>query len=153
MHKVAPAVEAAIAIPLLHIADATAAVILGQGIRRVGLLGTNFTMTEDFYRGRLEAKHRLQVLVPPPAARQTVHRIIYDELVLGQIRPDSKAAYKAIMEELVAQGAAGIILGCTEIGLLVQEGDVSVPLFDTTAIHARAAVDWALAPDSSEPAG
>lgn len=147
MHKVAPAIEAAVEIPLLHIADATAAAILARDIGRIGLLGTNFTMTEAFYRGRLQTKHGLEVLVPPAAARETVHRVIYDELVMGKIRPASKAQYVAIMEDLIEQGAEGIILGCTEIGLLVKEGDVPVPLFDTTELHARAAVQWALALD------
>lgn len=145
MHKVAGAIEAAVTIPLLHIADATATAIEAAAIRRVGLLGTNFTMTEDFYRGRLAEKHGLEVLVPPPADREIVHRIIYDELVMGQIRAESRAHYVGIMEDLIARGAQGIILGCTEISLLVQEGDVAVPLFDTTEIHARMAVQWALA--------
>ena len=147
MHKVADAIEAAASIPLLHIADATAAPIHARGLRRVGLLGTAFTMAEDFYRGRLETEHDLQVLIPEPEARDVVHRIIYEELVMGETRAASKAHYVAIMEALIKRGAEGIILGCTEIGLLVQEGDVAVPLFDTTEIHARAAVDWALAPN------
>ena len=151
MHRVAPAVEAAVEIPLLHIADATAAAIRARGLRRIGLLGTNFTMTQPFYRGRLEEKHGFEVLVPPPAARATVHRVIYDELVLGQIRPSSRAEYVAIMEGLAAQGAQGIVLGCTEIGLLVKDGDVDIPLFDTTEIHARAAVARALAPNAGGP--
>lgn len=145
MHKVAGVIEAAVDIPLLHIADATAAAIQAEGIARVGLLGTNFTMTEDFYRGRLVEQHGLEVLLPAAPARKIVHRIIYEELVMGQIRQQSRAHYVTIMEELIARGAQGIILGCTEIGLLVRPGDVSVPLFDTTEIHARAAVRRALA--------
>lgn len=144
MHKVAPAIEAAVTIPLLHIADPTAAAAKGAGIRSVGLLGTRFTMEEDFYRGRLEARHGLRVLIPEAADREVVHRVIYDELCLGATREESRAAYRAIIDRLVAQGAAGIILGCTEIGLLVKPEDSPVPLFDTTALHAASAVDFAL---------
>jgi len=145
MHKMADQVQEQIDIPLLHIADATAERILSQGLRSIGLLGTKFTMEEDFYRGRLVGKYGLQVLIPTPQERETVHCVIYDELCLGQIEPRSKAQYVAIMENLVRQGAEGIILGCTEIGLLVEAADSQVPLFDTTLIHAQAAVDWALA--------
>ena len=145
MHKMAEEVAAAIGIPLLHIADATAERIKAQGLRKVGLLGTRFTMEEDFYRGRLERKHGLTVLIPDKADRDEVHRVIYEELVVGRIVPASRQRYIAIMERLIGQGAEGIILGCTEIGLLVKDGDVPVPLFDTTRIHAEAAVDWALA--------
>lgn len=145
MHKMADEVQAQISIPLLHIADATAQRILSQGLHKIGLLGTKFTMEEDFYRGRLVEKHGLEVLIPGPQERETVHCVIYDELCLGQIKPHSKAQYVAIMENLVRQGAEGIILGCTEIGLLVRAADSQVPLFDTTLIHAQAAVDWALA--------
>ena len=145
MHKMAEEVAAAIGIPLLHIADATAERIKAQGLRKVGLLGTRFTMEEDFYRGRLEQKHGLTVLIPDRADRDEVHRVIYEELVVGRIVPASRQRYIAIMERLIDQGAEGIILGCTEIGLLVKDGDVPVPLFDTTRIHAEAAVDWALA--------
>ncbi len=145
MHKMADQVQAAIGIPLLHIADATAQRIRQQGLRRVGLLGTRFTMEEAFYRGRLEARHGLEVLVPPAAQREVIHRVIYDELVVGVIKPESRARYREIIAGLVDRGAQGIILGCTEIGLLVKEGDSTVPLFDTTRIHAEAAVDWALA--------
>lgn len=144
MHKVAPAIEAAVSIPLLHIADATAQAIQATGVGTVGLLGTRFTMEQAFYKDRLVDQHGLRVLVPPPDARDTVHRIIYEELCLGQVRDDSRQAYRAIMAELVAQGAQAIILGCTEISLLVGEQDASVPLFDTTAIHARGAALWAL---------
>jgi aspartate racemase len=145
MHKMADEVQAQIGIPLLHIADATAERIQSQGLRKIGLLGTKFTMEEDFYRGRLVKKHGLEVLIPGPQERETVHCVIYDELCLGRVEPRSKAQYIAIMENLVRQGAEGIILGCTEISLLVGAADSQVPLFDTTLIHAEAAVDWALA--------
>jgi aspartate racemase len=144
MHKMAAEVEAGISIPLLHIADPTAERVKAGGIRTIGLLGTRYTMEEDFYRGRLETKHGLQVLIPNTADREIVHRVIYDELVLGAVRPESKQVYLRIIDDLVAAGAEGIILGCTEIGLLVQDGDCRVPLFDTTRIHAEAAVELAL---------
>lgn len=144
MHKVAPAIEAAVSIPLLHIADPTAQAIRQAGFTTVGMLGTRFTMEQAFYKDRLSEQHGLQVLVPPADARDTVHRIIYEELCLGQVRDDSRQAYKAIMAELVAQGAQAIILGCTEISLLVGAQDASVPLFDTTALHARSAALQAL---------
>jgi aspartate racemase len=145
MHKVADDIQTHTALPLLHIADATAQVILAAGIRKVGLLGTRFTMEEDFYKGRLAQKHGLEVIVPNAQDRQTVHRVIYDELVVGEIRPESKERYLEIIERLIQDGAQGVILGCTEIGLLVQEGDCRLPLFDTTQIHAVAAVEYALA--------
>ncbi len=144
MHKVAPAIEAAVAIPLLHIADPTAAAIRQAGIRSVGLLGTRFTMEQDFYRGRLEARHGLRMLIPEAADRELVHRVIYEELCLGVTREESRAAYRAIIGRLVTQGVEGIILGCTEIGLLVKPEDSPVPLFDTTALHAASAVAMAL---------
>jgi len=144
MHRMADEVEAAVSIPLLHIADATAAAVRGQGLQVVGLLGTRYTMEEDFYRGRLVEKHGLDVLIPEEADRETVHRVIYDELVLGEIKLASRAAYKRVIEKLVAAGAQGIILGCTEIGLLVKEADSPVPVFDTAAIHALSAVEMAL---------
>jgi aspartate racemase len=146
MHKVAPAIEAAVAIPLLHIADPTAAAIKQARFSTVGLLGTRFTMEQDFYRERLRERHGLAVLVPPPEDRDIVHRIIYDELCLGQVVQASRDEYRRIMDALVAQGAQAIILGCTEIALLVGQQDASVPLFDTTGIHARAAAERALAP-------
>ena len=146
MHKVAPAIEAAVAIPLLHIADATAAAIKGAGLQRVGLLGTRFTMEQPFYRERLEQRHGIEVVVPGEAEREIVHRVIYDELCAGQIREASRTQYRRIMADLVANGAQAVILGCTEIGLLVDATDASVPLFDTTRIHAEAAVERALAP-------
>ena len=144
MHKMADEVQKSIAIPLLHIADATAEAIKARGLQRVGLLGTRFTMEEDFYRGRLVEKHALEVLVPDAAEREIVHRIIYDELVLGRIVPASKAEYLRIIGGLAEAGAEGIILGCTEIGLLVSQADSRLPLFDTTRIHALAAVQYAL---------
>ncbi|MCJ8215593.1 aspartate/glutamate racemase family protein [Aeromonas veronii] len=147
MHKVAPEIEAAIDIPLLHIADATAAKLRADGITRVGLLGTRFTMEQDFYKGRLQERFGLAVLVPDEAGRERVHRIIYDELCLGEIRESSRAEYLAIIEELAAAGAEAVILGCTEIALLVGDARAAVPLYDTTAIHAEAAVALALASD------
>ena len=147
MHKVAPEIEAAIDIPLLHIADSTAAKLRADGITRVGLLGTRFTMEQDFYKGRLQARFGLTVLVPDGAGRERVHRIIYDELCLGEIRASSRAEYLAIIAELAAAGAEAVILGCTEIALLVGDARAAVPLYDTTAIHAEAAVALALASD------
>ncbi len=144
MHKVAEAIQAQIAIPLLHIADPTAEAIRRQGITTIGLLGTRFTMEHDFYKGRLVQNYGLNVLVPAEADREIIHRIIYTELCLGEIKPSSKQAYIAVMERLIAAGAEGIILGCTEIGLLIQSGDSQVPLFDTTSLHALAAVEYAL---------
>ena len=145
MHKMAEEVQASVQIPLVHIADAAAEAILAQGLRKVGLLGTRFTMEEQFYRGRLAEKHGLEVLIPGETDRAIVHRVIYEELVLGKILPESKAAYQQIIAKLVAQGAEGIILGCTEIGLLIKNEEAEVPLFDTTQIHALAAVKLALA--------
>jgi aspartate racemase len=144
MHKMAGAVTASISIPLLHIADATALQIRADGLDTIGLLGTRFTMEEDFYKGRLIDQFGLKVLLPDAAERETVHRIIYDELVVGRILPESKAAYRRIIDNLVSAGAQGIILGCTEIGLLVKPEDSPVPVYDTTRIHAEAAVDLAL---------
>ena len=145
MHRVAPAIEAAIDIPLLHIADATALALQQAGLRRVGLLGTAFTMEQAFYRGRLEAQHGLQVLLPAPADRSLVHRVIYEELCRGLIRDASRSDYRRVVEGLAESGAEAVILGCTEIGLLLSQHDTTVPLFDTTAIHADAAVRRALA--------
>ncbi|MFM4805866.1 aspartate/glutamate racemase family protein [Aeromonas bivalvium] len=145
MHKVAPEIAAAIDIPLIHIADATARRLQADGVARVGLLGTRFTMEQDFYKGRLETQFGLEVLVPGEAQRERVHRIIYDELCLGQIRESSRAEYLAIIAELAAAGAQAVILGCTEIALLLGDARAAVPLYDTTAIHAEAAVAWSLA--------
>ena len=143
MHKVAPAMQAATDLPFLHIGDATAAAIRAAGLDCVGLLGTRFTMEQDFYRARLEARG-IRVLVPEADDRATVHRIIYDELCLGDIRPASRTAYLDIINRLAAAGARGVVLGCTEIPLLVSTGDTALPLFDTTALHARFAADFAL---------
>lgn len=145
MHKVADAVEAAVPIPLCHIADPTAEAIKAAGYHKVGLLGTRFTMEQDFYRTRLSERHGLTVLVPGQADRDLVHRVIYQELCLGNLMEASRQQYRRVMAELVAQGAQAIILGCTEISLLVGQADCDVTLFDTTAIHARAAAEWALA--------
>ena len=144
MHKVAPQIEAAVDIPLLHIADATAARVKVAGLTRVGLLGTRFTMEEDFYRGRLENRHGLSVLTPPADERDLVHRVIYGELCLGRALDGSRTAFQQVVSGLVARGAQGVILGCTEIGLLLKAGDASVPLFDTATIHAEAAALHAL---------
>jgi aspartate racemase len=144
MHRVVPQIEASISIPVLHIADATAAAIKSQGLHTIGLLGTRFTMEQDFYAGRLQDQHGLQVLVPPPADRELVHRVIYTELVLGDVRAESRDEYLRIINDLQSAGAQGIIAGCTEIGMLVQQEHTSLPLFDTTRIHAEAAVVRAL---------
>ena len=143
MHKVAPQIEAAIQIPLLHIADATAEILVNGGINSVGLLGTAFTMEQEFYKGRLINNYGLQVLVPNEDDRQIVHRIIYQELCLGKIESNSKAEYLRIIDTLAAQGAEAVILGCTEIGMLVNQTDTDVRLLDTTAIHAEKAVEYA----------
>lgn len=144
MHKVALQIEAAIEIPLLHIADATANEIKKQGITTTGLLGTKFTMEQDFYAGRLTDSHGLKVLIPEKEDREIVYRIIYDELVLGEVKDESRSEYLRIMDQLQAEGAEGIIEGCTEIVMLVQQKHTEIPLFDTTAIHARKAVEMAL---------
>jgi aspartate racemase len=144
MHRCAQAIEDAVAIPLLHIADPTASAIQAAGLTRVGLLGTAFTMEHDFYRGRLEQRFGLQVLVPEAEDRAAVHGIIYRELVAGQVLDASREIYRAVIQRLVARGAQGIILGCTEIMLLIGQADSPVPIFDTTTLHATAAVDRAL---------
>lgn len=146
MHLVAPAMEEAVDIPLLHIADATAQRIRESGFNRMGLLGTRFTMEEPFYRGRLEKKHGLEVLTPSQEDRAVVHRVIYEELVLGKILPESREEFRRIVETLQDRGAQGVILGCTEIGLLLRPGDTELPLFDTALIHAQVAAEFALAP-------
>jgi aspartate racemase len=145
MHKVSATIEEATTIPLLHVTDATAAAVHAAGLSRVGLLGTRFTMEQDFYRNRLSFPHGVDVLVPEAADRNVVHRVIYEELCLGAIREESRENYRRIINGLVARGAQGIILGCTEIGLLIGHDDVDVALFDTTEIHARSAVKFALA--------
>jgi aspartate racemase len=144
MHRLADAVSSAVGIPLLHIADPTAEKIKASGFKRVGLLGTAFTMEQEFYKGRLQQRHGLDVIVPDEDDRRVVHEIIYKELVLGQVRPESCQAYREIIARLIERGAQCVILGCTEIMLLVKDEDSAVPLFDTTTIHAVAAVDHAL---------
>ena len=143
MHKVAEQVQAATSLPLIHIADATANVIKQQNLTKIALLGTQFTMTEDFYKQRL-IDAGLQVLIPDTDARAEVHRIIYDELCQGQLLASSRQYYQQVIEDLAKQGAEGVILGCTEIGLLISQADSSIPVFDTTAIHAAAAVEFLL---------
>ena len=145
MHRVAAQIEAAVDIPLLHIADATAARVQAAGVTRVGLLGTRFTMEQPFYRDRLATRHGLDVLVPPEDARALVHQVIYRELCVGAIKDESRRGFQEIVAGLVARGAQGVILGCTEIGLLLRPEDAPVPLFDTGIIHAEAAADFALA--------
>lgn len=144
MHKLYDIVQQNIRIPMLHIADATAEAIQAKGIKKIALLGTRFTMVENFYKGRLVDKYGLDVIIPLPEDMEIVHHVIYDELCAGIINPDSKQKYADIIQRLAVEGAEGIILGCTEIGLLVKQDDSSVPLFDTTKIHAKAAVKYAL---------
>jgi len=139
MHKVAPAIEAAVSIPLLHIVDPTASEIRRSGLTTVGLLGTRFTMEQAFYRERLQQQFGINVLVPSAAGIDAVHRVIYDELCLGRVLDASREAYRRIIADLVARGAQAVILGCTEIGMLIGPADAAVPLFDTTALHAEAA--------------
>lgn len=143
MHKVADSIETAVDIPLLHLADVTAAAVRTAGLDRVALMGTRFTMEQPFYVDRLRA-HGLDVVVPAEDDRRRVHDVIYDELVRGVVREESRSAYVDVVGRLVAQGARGVILGCTEIELLLGPGDVDVPVFATTALHAQAAVDFAL---------
>jgi aspartate racemase len=145
MHKLADDIAGQTGIPLLHIADAAAAEIKAQGLGKVGLLGTRFTMEGDFYRTRIREKHGIDVIIPDAADRETVHAVIYEELVLGVINPASRRRFQEIIGRLAAAGAQGVILGCTEIPLLVGQQDSALPLFDTTRIHARQAVALALA--------
>ena len=145
MHRMADQVQAAIRLPLLHIADPTAERIKASGLRRVGLLGTAFTMEQTFYKGRLADRHGLEVLVPGDEDRALVHRVIYEELVRGRAEPSSRQGYREVIARLVEHGAEAVILGCTEILLLLGPADSAVPLFDTTALHAEAAVDLAVA--------
>ena len=147
MHKVADDIERIGGLPLLHIADATAEKIKGQGLRKIGLLGTRFTIEQDFYRGRLQDIHQIEVVTPDEADRAIVHRIIYEELCLGIVNDASREEYRQIIAKLELQGVEGIILGCTEITLLVGAEDASVPVFDTTAIHALAAAEFSLKED------
>jgi aspartate racemase len=149
MHRVAPEIEAAVEIPLLHIADATAEVLVDERIRRVGLLGTAFTMEQEFYKGRLADRHGLEVLVPDVADRAIVHRVIYEELCLGRVDAGSRAACLRIVDGLAARGAEAVILGCTEIGMLIAQTDTDVRLLDTTAIHAQKAVAYAISSTST----
>ena len=144
MHKVADDIQANINIPFLHIADATAQLVKNSGIQKIGLLGTRFTMEEEFYKGRLSQEYGLSVNIPNAQEREIVHRVIYEELVVGKILQNSKEQYIDIIQQMVKQGAEGIILGCTEIGLLIHQEDSQVPLFDTTRIHTEAAVEYAL---------
>ena len=143
MHRMADRVQAAVTIPLLHIADPTAERIRAAGLRRVGLLGTRFTMEQAFYKGRLADRHGLDVLVPGDEDRALVHRVIYDELAQGRVEPASREAYRGVIARLVDRGAEGVILGCTEIGLLIRPEDGPAPVFDTAVLHAEAAVEWA----------
>ena len=143
-HKLAAAVEAAVPLPLLHVADATADAVKRAGHTTVGLLGTRFTMEETFYRDRLQTRHGLTVLTPNTTDRNIVHRVIFEELCLGKLTSEARKEYRRIMADLVEQGAQAIILGCTEISLLVMHDDAAVPLFDTTSIHAREAARWAM---------
>jgi aspartate racemase len=144
MHKVAPMITHELPVPFIHIADATAQQIVAHGIKRIGLLGTKYTMEQDFYKGRLIEQFGLDVIVPSTPDRAAVNQIIYEELCLGVIRDESRQRYQAIMADLVAQGAEGIILGCTEITLLVGATDTIVPVFDTTRIHAQRAVEFSI---------
>ena len=146
MHKVSDQVERAVEIPLLHIADATADVLVEAGVKKVGLLGTAFTMEQDFYKGRLAGKYGLDVVVPDTPDRKLVHDIIYQELCLGIFKESSKQEYIRIVDKLTEMGAEGVILGCTEIGMLISQKDTTATLYDTTKIHAAQAVEWAVAP-------
>jgi aspartate racemase len=150
MHRLADDIQAAIGIPLLHIADATAGRIKAAGIDSVGLLATRYTMEQDFYRGRIAERHGLRVLVPPEPDLSLVHDVIYQELCRGQVLDGSRDQYRRVISQLEAAGARGIIYGCTEIDLLVGPHDASVPVFDSTRIHVEAAVEWALAPPADE---
>lgn len=144
MHKMADEVQGAIQIPLLHITDVTAEAVKANGQSRVGLLGTKFTMEQDFYKGRLQEIHGIDVLIPEDKERQVIHDILYNELCLGEIKELSKGKFQSIIQNLVKRGAQGVILGCTEIPLIVRQEDYEIPLYDTTALHSRAAVDFAL---------
>jgi len=144
MHKMAGEVEAQVGIPLLHIVDVTAESIRKNGQHRVGLLGTRFTMEQDFYKGRLKEMHNIEVIIPPEEERKSIHDILYGELCFGDIRNESKEKFREVIRNLEAKGAEGIVLGCTEIPLIVKQEDYGIRLYDTTALHARAAVDFAL---------
>jgi len=144
MHKVAPQIQSAVSIPLLHIADTTAELLIEKGIKEVGLIGTAFTMEQDFYKGRLTERYGLTVHVPVKRDRDIIHNVIYKELCLGQVNQESKLEYLRIIESLASQGAEAVILGCTEIGILVNQEDTNITLLDTTYIHANKAVQFAL---------
>jgi aspartate racemase len=144
MHKMADEVQSAINVPVLHIVDVTAEAIKRNGQTRVGLLGTKFTMEQKFYKGRLKDKHGLDVLIPGPEERQIVHDILYSELCLGEIKERSRGEFKRVIHNLVDRGAQGVILGCTEIPLIVSQDDYDIPVYDTTQLHAQAAVEFAL---------
>jgi aspartate racemase len=144
MHRVVESIERAISVPFLHIADPTGSALRAAGIERVGLLGTRYTMEQTFYTGRLRERYGLDTLIPHEAERADVHRIIYDELCHGEVNGESRAVYQRVIEELAARGAQAVILGCTEITLLIKPEDSALPVFDTTALHAQAAVEWAI---------
>jgi aspartate racemase len=144
MHRVYESIEAAIDVPFLHIADPTGNALRAAGVERVGLLGTRYTMEQTFYTGRLRERYGLTTLVPDEAERAEVHRIIYDELCHGKVNDASRAVYRRVIEALAARGAQAVILGCTEITLLIKPEDSVLPVFDTTALHAQAAVEWAI---------
>lgn len=144
MHKVAEQIQSAISIPVIHIVDAAAEQLLRNKVQKIGLLGTKFTMEEDFYKSRLLQKYKIATIIPSPSQREAVHSIIYDELCMGIINPDSKKVYLNIIDDLSQQGAEGVILGCTEIPLLIQQQDTTVPLYDTTTLHAEYAAYLAL---------
>jgi aspartate racemase len=143
MHKIAPSIERAVSIPLLHIADSTALEVKHAGVQTVGLLGTRFTMEQEFYRERFQTDHGIRVLIPEEEDREFVHRVIYDELCLGLISDTSRVRYRKVIDRLVRNGAEGVIFGCTEISMLVSQSDSPVPVFDTTSIHAASAVNFA----------
>ncbi|MFM0160441.1 aspartate/glutamate racemase family protein [Paraburkholderia sediminicola] len=147
MHRVCESIEQAIDVPFLHIADPTGNALRAAGIERVGLLGTRYTMEQTFYTGRLRERYGLETRVPDEAERADVHRIIYDELCHGKVNEASRAVYQLVIEGLAAQGAQAVILGCTEITLLIKPEDSALPVFDTTALHAQAAVEWAIESD------
>lgn len=144
MHKVAEQIQSAISIPVIHIIDAAAEQLLRNKVQKIGLLGTKFTMEEDFYKSRLLEKYNIATIIPSPSQREAIHRIIYDELCMGIINPDSKKIYLNIIDDLSQHGAEGVILGCTEIPLLIQQQDTTVPLYDTTTLHAEYAAYLAL---------
>lgn len=144
MHKAADAVESKVGIPLLHIADAAATEVKKMGLRKIALLGTRFTMEQDFYKGRLLAKHGIEVIIPDQDERETIHSVIYNELVVGKVLDSSREDFVKIIERMRGLGAEGVVLGCTEIPLLISQKDSAIPVFDTTQIHASAAVEFSL---------